>query len=366
MHFYIEKSTLIEGIAIVQKALPAKSSLPVLDGIYMSANGDSLLLKCCDLSMQIETTVAADIREEGAIVLPALLAEMAQRLPDGIDVEIHCEGNTVKITAGSFKTSLQGSDAEQFPELSISDSAEKLILEQQMLRSMIRQTVFATAQDESKPVLTGALLEADAERLDMVALDGYRLALRSEFGSFGAKAKAVLPARTLNEIARSLSDSKDSCELSFSRNQVQIDLGHTRIVARLLEGEFTKFRQILPSEHKTRIRVARAELQKSIERALLVARESKNNLVKFTITPNLLLINSNSEMGAVYDELPITLMGDELEIAFNAKFCIEVLRVLDCEEIFIDFTTSVSPCVVRPAQGDRFLYLILPVRLMER
>ncbi len=366
MHFYIEKAALIEGIATVQKALPSRSSLPVLDGIYMSASGDSLLLKCCDLSIQIETTVPADIREEGAIVLPALLAEMAQRLPDDIDVEFHCENNTVKIIAGSFKTSLQGADADQFPELSIADTAEKLVLEQQMLRSMIRQTVFATAQDESKPVLTGALLEAGAERLDMVALDGYRLALRSESGHFGAQAKAVIPARTLNEIARSLSDSKDPCTLSFSKNMVQIDLGHTRIIARLLEGEFTKFRQILPNEHKTRIRVQRSALQKSIERALLVARESKNNLVKFTITPNLLLINSNSEMGDVYDELPITLMGDELEIAFNAKFCIEVFRVLDCEEIFIDFTTSVSPCVVRPAQGDKFLYLILPVRLMER
>ncbi len=366
MHFYIEKQTLIEGISIVQKAMPSKSTLPITDGIFIAAKGDSLLLKCCDLSVQIETTIPADILEEGSIVLPALFCEMAQRLPEDIDVELSCENDSVKISAGNFKTSLQGSPSSQFPELSISDTAEQLVLEQQMLRSMIRQTVFATAQDEAKPVLMGALLEASDERLDMVALDGYRLALRSESGSFNTKAKAVIPARTLNEIARSLSDSKDTCALSFSKNMVQIDLGHTKIVARLLEGEFTKFRQILPSEHKTRIRIKRSALQKSIERALLVARESKNNLVKFTIVPDLLLINSNSEMGAVYDELPITLMGDELEIAFNAKFCIEVLRVLDCEEIFIDFTTSVSPCVVRPAQGDKFLYLILHVRLMER
>ncbi len=366
MHFYIEKQTLIEGISIVQKAMPSKSTLPITDGIFISANVDSLLLKCCDLSIQIETTIPADVREDGSIVLPALFCEMAQRLPEDSDVELFCENDSVKISAGSFKTSLQGSPSSQFPELSIADTADKLILEQQMLRSMIRQTVFATAQDEAKPVLMGALLEADNERLDMVALDGYRLALRSESGVFNTKAKAVIPARTLNEIARSLSDSKDTLALSFSNNMVQIDLGHTKIVARLLEGEFTKFRQILPNEHKTRIRIQRSALQKSIERALLVARESKNNLVKFTIMPDMLIINSNSEMGAVYDELPITLMGDELEIAFNAKFCIEVLRVLDCEEIFIDFTTSVSPCVVRPAQGEKFLYLILPVRLMDR
>lgn len=366
MHIFVEKAMLIEGISIVQKAIPSRSSLPVLEGIYMAAKDDSLLLKCCDLQMQIETRVPADVREEGAIVLPSLFCEMASRLPDDTDVELIVEGMTVKITAGSFKTNLQGFEADQFPEMSVSEDGSKLSLEQGLFRSMIRQCVFATAQDETKPILTGALLEMDDNLLEMVALDGYRLALRSEALNVPLNAKAVIPARSLNEIARSLSDSKDIVKLQFSHNQMLIDLEHTRIIARLLEGEFTKFRQILPSEHKSRMRISRPALQRSVERALLVARENKNNLVKFTVQNGFMLLNSNSELGDVYDEIPITLIGDELEIAFNAKFFIDVLRVLDCDEIFIDFTTNVSPCVVRPVQGESFLYLILPVRLLER
>ena len=234
-------------------------------------------------------------------------------------------------------------------------------------KNMIRQCIFAAAQDDSKPILAGALLEQHEGDLSLVALDGYRLAMRRERVSAGmlADRSAVIPARSLLEISKILPDSDQDFDMIFSKTHVMIDLSHTNITARLMDGEFIKYKQILPDGHKTRVRVNRQELMSGIDRVALMAREGKSNLIKFTFAGNKLTIAANSELGRSHEEITVDAMGEDIEIAFNSKYFTDVLRVLDDEEIYLDMNNNISPCVVRPVQGNAFYYLILPVRLFS-
>jgi len=231
------------------------------------------------------------------------------------------------------------------------------------LKDMIRQAVFSVAADESKPILTGALIEVEDDDINLVALDGYRLALRREkLHRKHNSNRFVVPGRTLSETAKILSDEDSMISIYTGSNQALIDLGYTRIATRLLEGDFIKYRQILPQEHTTAATVSTLELLEGIERASLLAREG-NNLIKISVQENKFVITSNSEIGTAYEEIEVKMEGKQLDIAFNAKYFVDVLRNLDDEQIMLNFNTNISPCVVRPVEGERFLYLILPVRV---
>lgn len=364
MHFQIEKENLLAGINTVSKAMATRSSILHLEGILVEARGKSCKMKCSDLSIQIECSVNANVLEEGSFVFPGrLFGDMVRHLPEG-EIEIHMENLAATITASNSKTVLQGLDARDFPEMPVIDEAKTFVIPQRLLKNMIRQSVFATAQDESKPILTGALMEMEDFEVGIVALDGYRLALRKEkVENKLINCGAVIPAKSLQEIHRLLLDGDEQMSVSISNSYVLFDLGDTSIRSRLLEGEFIRYRQIIPQEHKTMVRVNAVWLHDAIERASLLAREGKSNLIKFSIADEKICITSNSESGTSYEEIPAGIQGADLDIAFNARYFIDVLKNLDQEEIALFFHSNVSPCVVRPIQGDAFLYLILPVRL---
>jgi len=201
----------------------------------------------------------------------------------------------------------------------------------------------------------------------LVALDGYRLALRREDTEAfsGSASNMIIPARSLLEIARILPEEGEAVKMLFSRTHIMTDIGSTNITARLMEGEFIKYKQILPDSHITRVRVNRKELMDGIDRVALMARESKSNLIKFTIANSLINITANSEIGRSVEDVEASIMGGDIEIAFNARYFTDVLRVLDEDEIYLDMTNNISPCVVRPVQGEGFYYLILPVRIFS-
>lgn len=367
MRFYINTAELNAGISTVVKALSAKTTVSILEGIYMEAANGSLLLRCTDLSLQIQTFIRADIREEGAIVLPGrLFSEMVRRLP-GETTSFEVKKGTASIESGSFRTTLQGEDADGFHTMSTVNREHIINMRSDAFKNMIRQCIFAAAQDDTKPILAGALLEQVEGDLSIVALDGYRLAMRKEPISYGmlADRTAVIPARSLLEISKILPDSDDKFAMIFSRTHVMIDLEHTAITARLMDGEFIKYKQILPDGHRTRVRVNRHELMGGIERVALMAREGKTNLIKFSFAGDTLTVTANSELGRSKEEIHVDLMGEDIEIAFNAKYFTDVLKVLDDEEIYLDMINNISPCVVHPVQGSGYYYLILPVRLFS-
>ena len=243
-------------------------------------------------------------------------------------------------------------------------SGHEFEMPQGVLRDMIGRTLFAIAVDESRPILTGCLLEIGQQELRVVALDGFRLALRKE-PIVGPQEPvcAVVGGKILGDISKTLGEGEDPVAIRVSRSHIQLEIGKTRIVARLLEGEFIRYRQILPEEWQTRITVGRADLGSAIDRASLIAREGKNNLVCFKIDGGELLVTSNSESGDVEERMPISTEGKDLTIAFNVRYITDVLKALSDDEVYMRFNSNVSPCVVCPTQGDAYLYLVLPVRV---
>ena len=228
---------------------------------------------------------------------------------------------------------------------------------------MIRQTIFATAQDETRPILTGALLEITDGKISLVALDGYRLALKSAPVDYAEDVKVVVPSKTLNELNKILEDDDSDVKITCTENHIIFMLNKTIITSRLLEGQFLNYNDIIRNDYKSRVTVNTQDIKDSIERASLLAREGKNNLVKLEVSDYKLVITSNSEIGDVYEEIKIDLEGEDIEIAFNSKYILDGIRVIDSEEITMDFVSSVNPCIIKPIDDENYTYLILPVRL---
>lgn len=366
MRFFIDNTDLNAGISTVIKALPTRTTINILEGIFIEAKNNTIKLKCSDLSLQIETFIPATVEEEGAAVMPGrLFSEMARKLP-GENCLIYSFNDTVYIESGRAKTALQASDAKQFPEMPSINGEKAMLIKQSTFKEMIKQTIFATAQDETKPILTGVLMETADNILTLVALDGYRLALRREVMPIEIDDMSiVVPAKSLSEINRTLFDSDEEIKLYFSKTHMLIDMEHTKLITRLLDGEFIRYKQILPDKHNTRVRVNRQELLEALERASLMAREGKSNLVKFSLSADTLTMSANSELGNINEEIKTEIIGNELDIAFNVKFFSDVLKSLDDEYLYLDMTNNISPCVVMPVQGNSFYYLILPVRLFS-
>lgn len=367
MHLITTKPDLIAALSTVGRALSAKTTLPILEGIYISAQAGLVMLKCTDMALGIQTAIAADVRESGEVVLPGkLFTEVIRKLPDDGDVTIKIDDRLqATITCQHARVKLQGLRSDDYPALPDTGSdGWKVSVSAKDFQEMIRTSVFAIAVDETRPILTGVLLECGEEQLTMVALDGYRMALRRNAAQIeGNVQEAVVPGRSLSEIGRLIGDWDDQIQMIYGKNHLCVDLGETRVVTRLLDGEFIRYRQILPGAAHTQVRLSIPQLYGAVERAQILAREGRNNLVKFTIREETLVVTAQSELGEVYEEIPAEVDGKPLEIAFNARYVYDVLKCLNQDEpVSLDFTTNVSPCVLRPIEGEGFVYLVLPVR----
>nr|WP_122012595.1 DNA polymerase III subunit beta [Maliibacterium massiliense] len=365
MKFSCQRNDLQAAIAVVTRALATKSTISVLEGICIKGKGDYIELTCTDLEMGIQTTIPASIQNDAAVVVPGrLFAEVVRKLPDGeVDIEV-ADDYTLTMKCMGSRTTLQALSDQEYPALPALLDEHAIEVPERDFRDMVRQALFAVAQDDARPILTGALIEVDGHSAGCVTLDGYRLALRTLHLEKPAMERSfVVPGKSLGEIARILGDGAEAIALHVQDNHFMVEMGDTRIITRLMDGEFIKYRQILPKEYATRVHVQVQALGQAIERASLMAREGKNNLIKINISQDKMVITSNSEVGQAYEEVPVYTEGKELEIAFNARYISDVLKALDVEEVYMELNTNISPCVFRPAEGDSFIYLVLPVRL---
>lgn len=366
MRFSCQQKTLINSIGIVQKAVSSKTTLPILKGLYIEVIDNYLKLVATDLEIGIEHVVEVNTYEEGAAVVDArLFSEIIRRLPDS-EVEIQLqENNQIYIKCENSEFNIISYDPKDFPELPSIEEDYFYETAQDLFKNMIRQTAFATSIDEARPVLTGVLMEIEDDILNMVALDGYRLALRKGKIQSPVDNKAIIPAKTLNEINRILDDVDESINITLTNNHALFTIGNTKIISRLLEGEFINYKQILPKEYKSKVKVKTKSLLNSIERASLLAKEGKNNLVKFAVSEDRVIITSNSELGKVHEEVLVELEGEEINIAFNSKYLIDVLKIIEDEEVYLELTTNLSPGILKPVNNEYYIYLILPVRLSD-
>ena len=364
MKFLCSQKKLSDSINILQKAISSRTTLPILEGIFVKAYKGVLKLIGNDLDLGIECFLEAHIHEEGAVVIPArIFGDIIRKLPD-TEVEIEVGDNyLVSIKTLNSHFEIQGIKPDEYPDLKYVEEKDPIEIEQNFLKEMIQNTIFAVATDETRPILTGALIEIKDGNINMVCLDGYRLALRRGMVKSDTEINVIIPGKTLNEISRIIENSDEKINITVDEKHVLFDMGYTRIISRLLSGEFINYTQIIPQEYKTRIKLDTKILYNSIERASLLAREGKNNLIKLNIKEDRLIINSNSEIGTAHEEVPITMEGREMVIAFNARYFMDILKGVSGEEVCIDFTTNVSPCVFRPQEGNNFTYLLLPVRI---
>lgn len=363
MWFTCEKNILQEAINTVQKATSSKTTYPILEGILIKAIDNKVILTATDLDLGIETFINADVHQNGSIVLNSkLFGEFVRKLPND-DFTLKIENNNVYITCKKSEFTLIGNNPAEFPQLPVINENSMYEVSQDILKDMIKQTIVAIAQDETRPILTGVLFEVKEGVLSFVALDGYRLAIKTVNINNNNNISAVIPGKTLNEISKILEPSKDMVKITFTPNHILFNLGNTKIISRLLDGDFINYRQILPDEYRLRVKANVVELMDSIERASLLAREGRTNLITFDIKEDKLIITSSSQMGKVYEEVKINLEGNELKIRFNARYFLDVLRIIDTEEIYMDFSTNVSPCIIRKIDNDDYTYLVLPVRI---
>jgi DNA polymerase-3 subunit beta len=365
MKFICEKTILQESISTAQKAVTGKSTMNILEGILLIAKNNELTLIGSDIDLSIETKVKADILEEGSIVVDSkLFGELIKKLPNS-SVQIETlENNSLEVICEKSKAVLKYMNSDDFPSLPKINENMIFSISQKLLKNMIKGTIFATAQDEIRPILTGVKFEIKDKKLNLVALDGLRLALRSEEVDNDNTISAVIPGKTLSEVSKVLEDSEENVNITFTPNHILFNLSSTKIISRLLEGEFINYNSIIPDEYNLKVVVKRNEFLDCIERASLMAKEGNTNLIKLNIQDDQIVITSDSQLGKAREELNVIMQGDPLKIAFNARFLIDVFKIMDEEEIMLELTSSVSPCVVKNKNKNNCTYLVLPVRFV--
>lgn len=364
MKLICNQKILSQKISIVQKAINSRTTIELLKGILLSTENGTLKLTGSDAEIRIETFVQSEIEEDGKIVLDAkLFGDIVRKLPDSF-VQIETDANNnVHIYCENSRFTIKGHSAEEYPAFSDVEESEMYAIPQELLKDMIKQTSFAISQDQTKPVLMGELLEATEGKASLVAIDGYRLAVRScSIDSFTKDIKVIIPGKTLVDI-NSLMAGEGSINVGFTDKNAVFMIGDTKVVTRLLEGDFIDYNRLLPKEYNSRIKLKAKSLLNSIERASLLSQSERNNLIKLSIRDDVMVITSNTDRGNVYEEVALELEGEYLDIAFNSRYLMEGLRYIDSDEIYIEFTTNVNPCIVKPVDEIDYTYLLLPVRM---
>ena len=366
MIFICTKQKLQEGVIVSNKAITGKTTMPILEGIYIKASKNELTLIGSDMDVSIETKVEANVEEEGMIVVDSkLFSEIIRKLPNS-DVRIETlDNDIIQITCQKSTFNLVYMNGEDYPALPKINENLSIEVPQNILKNMIKGTSFAIAQDETRPILQGILFEVKDKQLNLVALDGYRLAVRSEFLDNDNNIEVVIPGKTLNEVSRILEDVSNIVKITFTDNHILFNLNNTKVISRLLDGKFVNYSSLLPQEYKILVEVNKQELQNCIERASLMSKDSNSNLIKLDFNEDNAVITSNSQLGKVREELNINLQGDELQIAFNSRYLLDVLKNIDEDEIVMEMTSSVSPCVIKCKDSSNSRYLVLPVRLIR-
>ena len=365
MRFKCSASDLIGGLQIVTKALPSRTPNPILEGVLIETEGGDVVLTCSDERITIVTRFEADIQEPGRGVVPGkLFNEVVRRLSEG-DIEITMNDRFAFTVRGSgSRTNISGQDADLYPALPRLEGEQEIDLPQDMLKDMIEKTEFAIAIEDMREVLNGCLLEIQDGNVAMVALDGFRLALRRAHNADATqKLSAIIPGRAVGDIGKLLSDDPEAfTRLSFGGNKLHIHLDQTDVYVILVEGDYVQYRAILPKSFATHVVVDLEPFRKAVDRASLIAREGNNNLLVLKIAACEMAIESHSQIGDVYEKLDVQQVGADVNIAFNVKYLTDVVRFIDSEQIEINLNNAISPCIITPQGDPDYVHLVLPVR----
>ncbi len=354
--------------AQVIKAISNKTTNPVLEGVKLVAENDTLVLSATDLELAIEKTIKADVKVEGETVVPGrFFAEFVKRLTnEKIDLELN-DKNQLKINYTDSESFIQCYNVVEFPNLKIIEDGEYFSINQKDFKTLINKSIFSTALDDTRPVLKGCCFEIEEKSIKSIGLDGYRLAfVKKPLIESTIKTSIIVPAKSLTEISKFLEDDEEIINVFIQKNFLMVEFENTKIITRLIDGDFINYNQIIPKSFTTQITLNKSIFEEAIERTSVLSRVDRNNLVKFEIKDKLLTLSSNSDIGNIKENIGISLKGNDLTIAFNSRYFSECLRTINDEAIKIEFNMPSSPCVITPNDSDEYLYLILPVRIINQ
>ena len=373
MHFRIQTDEMNFGLGMVTRAVSPRPVKPAYDGVLIETTDEGLMLTCTDGEISIKCAVNAIVEEDGCALLPAkLFAEMMRKQPVGeVDVQVD-QRMRAAIRSKGTNTSMACMAAEDFPDIRDVSGEHHVSLPCRRLRDAVSKVQFAVSTDESRRILTGILMEVYPTETLLVGLDGFRLALQrihaeNDLNGVPEKLAVVTPGKILGDVSKMLPDTDDAAQITFNSSHIMYAFGKVRVYATLLTGEFIYYQKILPLSWTTEVLVMRSLFSDAIERCSLMAREGKNNLIYLNMQKtNVMEMTANAERGDVHEELDIGFTGNELSIAFNSRYLTDIIHNIDGEQIRMCFNSNVSPCMIKPMEGDEFTFLVLPVRIFNR
>lgn len=365
MKFTCEKTQLVSAISVASRTVAQKSAISGLEGILVRA-GVKVMLTGYNLETGITVIVDADVQENGACIMPArLFFDIVRKLPDDT-VSIQVDENfKVSIKGGISSFTITALSADDYPELPDVDSEKGIRVPQCELKAMISGTIFAVSENQARPIHTGILFEVDNDSITSVAVDGYRLALRRYLPeeSLERTLKFVAPAAALKEVEKILGDTEDPATFYPGSKHILFTIGDATLVCRILEGEFLDWRRVLPQNNPVKLVGNVSCLTDSIERVGLVISEKLKSPVRCKFGDNSAEFRTISTIGEAYDVCPIAGDGKDLEIGFNCKYLLDALRAVPDSECTLEMINGLSPIVLNPTEGNRYSYMVLPVRL---
>ena len=365
MKLTFQKDNLLNGINIVLKAVPSKTTMPILECILIDASDNQIKLTANDMELGIETKVEGSILSRGKIALDAkLLSEIIRKLSGGesdITIESDDKYNTT-ITCDNSVFHIQGKNGDEFSYLPFIEKDHFICLSQFTLKEVIRQTLFSISVNDSNKMMTGELFQVTDNELKVASLDGHRMSIRKvELKDHYENIKVIVPGKTLGEISKILNgDNEKDVRIYFSKNHILFEFDDTVVVSRLIEGEYFRIDQMLSSDYETKVTVNKKEFLDCIDRASILIRENDKKPIIISITDHSMELKMNSSFGSMNAEVMIHKNGKDIMIGFNPKFLMDALRIIDDEEIDLYMMNPKSPCFIKDAD-ENYIYLILPV-----
>lgn len=364
MKINVMRSDLAEAVTIVSRAVSSKATIPALEGILIKAYGSKLNISGYDLEIGINTNIDASISQQGEIVVSAkYFSEIVRKLPEEV-VCIETDDRMITyITSGHAEYQIVGMNSSEYPDLPAFEETEGFEVENDLLKEMIRQTVYAVSDNNSKPIYTGSLFEIENKVFKIVAIDGYRMAIRQEAIDSDINTQFVVPGKTQQEVLKISGSDEEKVYISVGQRNIIFKIGEYSIISRLIEGTFLDYNSTIPKTAKTELTVNTRLLISSVDRMSLLNGDKLQSPVRCNFSGDEIKLSCSSSIGKANDVLSVPINGEDVEIGFNNRYLLDALRNVDSDEIKISLNGSLSPMIIRPVSGDSFISLVVPMRL---
>lgn len=364
MKISILRTELSEAVLNVSRAVSNKSSIPALEGILIKAYGEKLSISGYDLEIGITTTIDATIHQEGEIVVSAkLFSEIVRKLPEEVVCIETDERMITYITSGQADYQIVGMSSVEYPDLPTFEETDSIEIKGEILKEMIRQTVYAVSDNIQKPIYTGSLFEISNNLFKIVAVDGFRMAIRQESIDTEINTQFVVPGKTQQEVLKLITSDEEKVNIIVGMRHIMFKINNYSVISRLIEGTFLDYNSTIPKEKKTEVVVNTRKVINAVDRMSLLNGDKIKSPVKCEFINDEIRLSCSSAIGKANDTVSAPIIGEEVTIGFNNRFLLDALKNIDSDEVKIIINGGLSPMIITPVKGDSFINLVVPMRL---